>query len=865
MTPHDPKDATLAASAVDRAETASGFETRPVSPGHSFDPAFHGFLAPPQQPDEIGRLGRYRILDVLGRGGMGLVFHAEDPALRRAVALKVMLPAIAANPQAKARFIREARAQAAVEHDHVIPIHDIVENHDPPFLTMPLLKGMTLASALRANPRPPLTAVVRIGREIAAGLAAAHDTGLIHRDIKPANIWLEGSRLRVKILDFGLARAASENDPIAQGGEPLTAEGAVVGTPMYMSPEQARGELLDCRTDLFSLGVVLYQMATGQLPFTGTTTAAVLLSVVSHHPTGLAELDPPLPPALNALIQRLLTKERDAAGRPASAAAVADHLQQIEFGLAAAATVQVVALDAIPSAEAAPNPWAVIDETEAAPDTEPARRHEQPKRGTRLWLAAGVGGLFLVAGLAFVMFRVMTKPDAPVAKGEEPPPAPQPKPAPKPKAPSPDRRVADWVLSVGGEVKVGDDPRALTNPAELPAELRLSTVVLKGNAWKEDDLIRLRDVPELRGLTLDETPVTNAGLTHVGGLKELRGVTLSSCTSITDAGMRHLRQLTLLNRLNLYGTPIGDAGLRDLAGLPQLYYLYLSRTQVTDEGLPHLGKFPALLEVHLNTLPITNAGLAQLATCKKLKNLWLSETRVTDDGLIHLEKSTTLRELNLKVTKVTKAGVEKLAEALPLCKITYDGGVGPILPSVEQRKVLEMVLSKPGASMHLDLTGMGAQNLLLLQSGDKLPDGPFLVYSLLLHFVEELDANMIVQLKAAPTVHQNLFFPPSLRNSDLAQLATYPALNKAAQLDLRATKVTDAGLVHVKPFTRLTYLNLRKTPVTDEGLKHLYGCSECLTIELQQTQVTKAGVEKLSEALPKCKIEWDGGTVGPKK
>ena len=171
----------------------------------------YSYLSPPQSADELGRLGAYRVLRLLGQGGMGAVFLAEDPALQRQIALKVMLPSVANNPTAKARFLREARAVAAVEHDHIIHIHQVGEIDGVPFLTMPLLKGQTLAD--RLSKELSLADIVRLGREVAEGLSAAHDRGLIHRDIKPANVWLEGSKERVKILDFGLARATGSSEP----------------------------------------------------------------------------------------------------------------------------------------------------------------------------------------------------------------------------------------------------------------------------------------------------------------------------------------------------------------------------------------------------------------------------------------------------------------------------------------------------------------------------------------------------------------------------------------------------------------------------------------------------------------------------
>jgi serine/threonine protein kinase len=259
---------------------------------------------------------------------MGVVFRAEDTELKRQIALKVMLPHIAADARAKVRFRREAEAQAKVDHEHVAVIHQVGEVNGTPFIAMQLLKGQTLTAALNQNPRPPLAEAVRIAREMAEGLAAAHEAGLVHRDIKPSNVWLEGPKRRVRILDFGLACAGSDAAP--NGSGPITFSGAIVGTPAFMSPEQAEGGTVDHRADLFALGVVLYQMVTGLLPFSGTTPFATMVAVTDHEPSAPAAVASDVPPALSAFIQRLLAKNPDE--RPQSAEAVVAELEAIEFG-----------------------------------------------------------------------------------------------------------------------------------------------------------------------------------------------------------------------------------------------------------------------------------------------------------------------------------------------------------------------------------------------------------------------------------------------------------------------------------------------------------------------------------------------------
>ncbi len=276
-------------------------------------------LAPPQGPGEMGRLGPYAVLGVLGAGGMGLVLRARDPVLRRDVALKVMRPALAAEPHARERFLREGRAAAAVEHEHAVPIYHVGEEGAVPFLVMPLLQGETLADRLRREGPLPIDEVVRIGAEAAEGLAAAHARGLVHRDVKPANLWLEALGGKVKVLDFGLAHWERDGR--------LTEVGAVRGTPAYMSPEQVRGEALGPACDLFSLGVVLYEMATGQPPFRGKNALALLAALASDEPVPPEQLRPGLPPALGALIRELLVK--DEARRPSSAPAIAARLRDV--------------------------------------------------------------------------------------------------------------------------------------------------------------------------------------------------------------------------------------------------------------------------------------------------------------------------------------------------------------------------------------------------------------------------------------------------------------------------------------------------------------------------------------------------------
>ncbi len=276
------------------------------------------FLQPADDPSYLGRLGHFDVASVIGRGGMGLVLRAYDGCLTRPVALKVLDPRVAHSDMARQRFCREARAAASITHENVVTILQVEheESKDLPFLVMQLVVGQSLQERLDRGGRLGLEEILRIGHQAAAGLAAAHAQGLIHRDIKPANILIEEGTGRVKLTDFGLARAAEDVK--------LTQTGFVAGTPLYMAPEQARGETVDHRADLFSLGSVLYALCTGRPPFQGSTPFVVLKSVTEEQPPPIREINPEVPEWLCQLIERLHAKSP--ADRIQSADEVADLL-----------------------------------------------------------------------------------------------------------------------------------------------------------------------------------------------------------------------------------------------------------------------------------------------------------------------------------------------------------------------------------------------------------------------------------------------------------------------------------------------------------------------------------------------------------
>ena len=285
---------------LDRDVTQPGSGEQPRAPGVALD-----FLLPSGDPAHLGRLDHFDILGVVGRGGMGVVLRGFDTHLQRDVAVKILDPAVAHDEIARKRFCRESRTAASISHENVVAVHHVAheESTDLPYLVMQLIDGEALDERLARGGRMPLRDVVHIGAQVAAGLAAAHEKGLIHRDVKPANVLLERGTDRVKLADFGLARAAEDVR--------LTRTGLVTGTPLYMAPEQARGEDLDARADLFSLGVLLYELCTGATPFDAKSPLAVLNRLTDERHRPVRELNPDVPEWLAAVIDRLLAKSPD--------------------------------------------------------------------------------------------------------------------------------------------------------------------------------------------------------------------------------------------------------------------------------------------------------------------------------------------------------------------------------------------------------------------------------------------------------------------------------------------------------------------------------------------------------------------------
>jgi tRNA A-37 threonylcarbamoyl transferase component Bud32/Leucine-rich repeat (LRR) protein len=817
------------------------------------------FLAKPEAANELGRLGHYIVLRLLGSGGMGLVFEAEDTILRRRVALKVMQPSQAADQEAKRRFLAEARATAAIEHEHIAVIYQVGEESGVPYLAMQLLQGETLADRLSKTPQLSECEALRIAKETAEGLAAAHACGLIHRDIKPANIWLEAKGDRVKVVDFGLVRDMSLDTQLTQSG-------AIAGTPAYMSPEQVNSQPLDGRTDLFSLGCVLYQMISGKNAFSRDSLFRVLHAVCNEAAPALHTLRPDIGSDLASLINRLIAKDREL--RPASAREVADEVGRM--------------LAKFPAQTTSP----------AEPLLPQSGGLHGRKRG-QLFLAGWAVGFALLFLTIWVIIRDkdgkelarISAPDgstaivegnlsaipaapvkAPINSGSETSPH-----SPLPSFAN-DEEILRHFSRTGAKIQInGSSGYAFQD--ELRGKVTDCSIDYIGSAYKltNTDLEALSNITFPLRLTLAKsTELRQETIDKISQIKTLTHLYLPYAITMKETSFSKLAALSKLKHLSLPNTNATDEIVRQLPTWESLESLLLGDSiLIRGETLEMLEKYPKLRDLNLIG---TQVSRLPSGICKKLPNLEIIElagTDANDDTMRELAEAKKLLYVNIASTKVTTEGLTALLplryslENLNVRDISIDDTAAATIAQFRRLKQLNLSkvrltevglaeLLKLNALTHLGLSGTPMNDKCVGVLGQMKQ-----LKSLHLHSTHITQAGIDRLKEALPDCQISGWQPP-------LDLNKYSESTDQSLLEWMLwwedecfIQTLDGKEFTIRRTDRRPALNapiigisLEDTVITDDDLGPVQGCRELKTIAIGDTRLTDDGIARL-KALPK--------------
>ncbi|MGF1578779.1 MAG: protein kinase [Gemmataceae bacterium] len=868
--------------------------------------------SPLHPPATIDSLGPYRILKKLGAGGMGVVYLAKEEVLQRTVALKVMKPDLAKRIDSRKRFIREAQMAARLVHDNIVPIYAVGEEHGLPYLAMPVLKGKSLYAFLKQQTSFTTAQILRIGKQIAQGLLVAHHAGVIHRDIKPSNIWLEPvGGGRVKILDFGLARSVSDDIHITQSG-------FLIGTPAYMAPEQAKNQTVNHRADLFSLGVVLYQMCTGTIPFQGESTMALLIALTQENPRPVRELNPQIPSELGNLIMQLLAKQP--ANRPQSAQAVIDQIKSVELQVSPKQrhlrreSFETMASDLI-SLDAKLSTDTIQAQRRTVRRTKSQKSLLRPNRWIVLLATGVVFVALLVFGSMFIFRGTYRTPNGTFVVEIH-----------NSKIEARFRNGKVYLYDRKGQLRYTLDPgerKKDVEPGEYLIDVRgADGLTLSTNRFTIQEGQRVVVQVTLRRTVPPITPhdrlpaeyaLSVCGVVRVNGEDEdilsaeglpkepfrLTGLKFPESATFTKDGLTIFEKCQNLTYLNFRGNNTFDETLNHFKHCTQLKELVLADTLVTDLGITYFKNCHELEHLNLFNTSVTNEGLAELKHCKKLKKLYLggypTDSPITDAGLAHFKGCDGLTHLSLAgIPQVTDQGLayfhncKKLKSvAIVKTKITDDG-----IAFLQNRKDLEQLTLES-----LPITDKGLCHFQKLQT----------LTTLQLGSLDITDAGLANFRRCHNLMELTLEHLPKISDKGLQ----YFHLRKRLKyLRLAHVDVTDAGLVPFQVCEHILELHLESLPVTKQGLKHFHknkhlqhlflgkcgevddqaiafikDCQDLMglglahtkvsdgivpqietleyltSLDVRNTKFSKQGALAVHAALPLCHITWNGGII----
>jgi serine/threonine protein kinase len=585
----------------------------------------------------------YKIIKLLGSGGMGDVYEAEHLVLRKRVAIKT-LKAHLQDSNAYMRFQSEAQAAGRLKHPNIVGVYDCgISQTGEPYMVMDKVVGATLSQLLETEGTLKVEESLDIVLQICEGVRCAHDNGILHRDLKPSNVILEvdGGKVTARVLDFGIAKILSNEGPTMN----LTRTGELFGTPSYMSPEQSNGEKVDQRSDIYSIGCILYEVLTGQPPFIGKSAMEVMIKHMTEAPLPLSEAAlKKFPPGLESIVARAIAKKP--AERFGTISELINAIKDFQNGVVSPA----------------------VENNRAAPG--------KPKLKDPVFLTSLVGGvlsLILVVGL--VAWCLSSEQKAVVATSDVQSSTPiagsHESEAVKPEVVSSadthlphDAQVTKSTTASGADDE--EFKRYLIDhpfqPKLAPGLREITNAALPG----------LTNRPNLEVLDLDGCQeITDDGLAYLSNSKNLSELKLPGCSQITEKGLKHIANLPSLHLLNLAHTAVGDDVLKVVGKLP-LFHLDLSHTKITDKAFDSINPNSPITVLHLKDTKVTDQGLDRIARLKHLLTLNLDGClAVGDVGLKHLCKSD-IDQLSLRKTAVSDKGIDYLAQMKKLRHLYLD-------------------------------------------------------------------------------------------------------------------------------------------------------------------------------------------------
>ncbi|MBK9145454.1 MAG: protein kinase [Candidatus Melainabacteria bacterium] len=581
--------------------------------------------------------GKYEFLKVIGAGGAGVIYKARQEPLGRLVAVKMIHSHLMSTTAIK-RFQQEARTVSAISHPNVIGIHDFgISEENQPYMVMDYIEGMPLSDYIKENGPLGQELTTSLCLQICDGLIHAHGKGVLHRDLKPSNLMvlpLESGALHVKILDFGLAKILLEDE---DESEHLTRTGETVGTPAYMSPEQVMGKQLDHRTDIYSLGCLIYHCLTGDPPFIGETKMETMLAQLNNKPSPINEKmgEQTVDPAFDKILMKMLEKKP------------ADRFQSmVQVKAALQATDEKLFLSA-------GELKAVERKAEEEKIEIEEKKPEVRSRAVRIVVLAA-GAIVFSIGIFTAQYMQSTNRDT--TNGAI-------KTVTRPKGKEKRLKTEDYefgtmvgnsiargsriIDSVG--ISIDDEAIKLLDQARPMKNLKIiltgSPVTTKGMRYLADLKLSVAD------LVLARTAIDGGALSYIASLKPLLSLNVAD-TAVTDASLESLSNCTSLGELNLANTKISDAGLHFLSALPSLRFLSLSNTRVTDAGMTSLLPLTGLTDLELDNCAISDEGVETIARMKNIQRLRLNGTRVTKACLKDIARMKELMDLDLSDNKL---------------------------------------------------------------------------------------------------------------------------------------------------------------------------------------------------------------------